>query len=172
MIGALLFAISFLGILGGIAFLLKYLKVHAMFIITFFFHGSIYLSASVWESGIWGGNTNLHATNVFTYGLWLLSYGLIGCSFLAMFIDKEGFNKHKIVIFGGLLMGDWMFFGVLEDFGCFIIWGVERTFNPSFAYWHLNWIFGLFPTFYLMAIPGAILIILSLWKSRTLDQYD
>jgi hypothetical protein len=57
-----------------------------------------------------------------------------------------------------------LFYGVLEDFGCFIIWGVSETFNPTYAYWHA-WIGNFMPWVYLLGIPGLILTIIALWWS-------
>jgi len=166
---AIIFTISFFGILGGISFLLHYSKADSSYIIAFFFHGSIYLSSSVWESAIWGFPRTYYTLPYFSLSLWLLLYGVIGVSFMVQYINKEGFDRDKFVIFGGLLIGNWMFFGVLEDFGCFLIWGVADTFNPTYAYWHHDWFFNIVPLFYLIAIPGIILIITSLWFSINLD---
>jgi len=59
----------------------------------------------------------------------------------------------------------------LEDFGCYVIWGVAETFGPDLYAGQIHgvWIGGL-PVFYLSAIPGIIMIIISLWYSRKIPK--
>ncbi len=166
-----------MGMLGGISLFLLY-KCHPGFAITFFFHGSLYVSVSIWESPLWNPGDLF-----FCYGGWDWHWGfwglmqtfLVPSSFLAMFIYAQS-REQDYVPFGKkyaieaawflmLLVGNWMTFGVMEDFGCYIIWGLEN-FYPYASYIHDGNFFLGIPTLYWMIIPGIILQFLALWHSR------
>lgn len=177
----IIYVILYLSIMIGSATILNKVKVHPYFVITFFFHGSIYLGASVWEASVWApGPPDCHGDISFSWGLWILVYGLIGLSFVALYainqsnymnFDFSGINWKNIGLLSTLVVGNILFFGVLEDLGCYIIWGVEETFGPNkyAGEIHQSWV-GLIPTFYLSAVPGIILIVISLYYSRKIKE--
>ena len=171
-----LFALLFMGLLGGISIIIFY-KCHIGFAITFFFHGSIYVAVSIWESPLWNpgdifivyGGDNWH------YGFWgLMQTFIVPLTFLTMFIYAQS-REEDYVPFGKeyskeaslyllLLIGDWMTFGVMEDFGCYVIWGLDKFYDYAHRI-HASWFLGV-PTLYWMIIPGIILQTLALIYSR------
>ena len=170
------YALIHLSLLGGISLLLLH-KCHKGFAITFFFHGAIYAAVSVWESPLWNpwdpffcrGGADWH------YGFWGLSQTfIIPATFLAMFIYAQSREENYVpfgkeyskeaALFLMLLIGNWMTFGVIEDFGCYVIWDISRFHFYAYRI-HASWFLGI-PTLYYMIIPGIIVQILALWFSR------
>jgi hypothetical protein len=176
---SILYTIIFLVIMIAVVTVLNKLKIHPYFVVMLFFHGSIYLGGSVWEAAIWGPSPyDCHSTANFSWGLWWLVHGLIAISYVALYainqsnymdFDFSGIKWKDIAILSGLALGNVLFFGVLEDFGCYIIWGLDTFSQDSVAgSIHHSWV-GPIPTFYLTAIPGLILIVVSLWYSRKIE---
>ena len=174
---AWLFALSFIGLLGGIS-LLIFFKFHIGFAITFFFHGCLYVTVSVWESPLWKPFDGIDCVGGWDWmwGLWgLMFMFIIPLAFLTMFVYAQS-REENYKIFGKeytkeasiylmLIAGNWMTFGVMEDFGCYIIWGLDK-FAEYAAVIHQDRFFLGIPTLYYMIIPGIILQILSLFLIR------
>lgn len=175
-----LYALMCLSILGGISLLLMLFKFHYGFIITFFFHGSLFIAVTVWETDLWNpvGGTCSGGTWNWHWGLWGLLYMfLIPLTFLCMFVyaqsreaDYKMFGKyytHEALLFLMLIIGNWCTFGPIEDFGCYVIWGLEhfQAYAPLFHQDRFLW--GI-PTLYYLMIPGIIMQVLAFWLSRQL----
>jgi hypothetical protein len=154
---ARLFTFLFLGIIGGISLLLYTFKFHRGFVITFFLHGSIFMAVSVWESPIWFPGDSVDSTGgpLWHYGFWWLFMGLILIAFLLMFIyaqsrekDYKPFGKKyskEASVYLVFLIGNWLTFGALEDFGCYIIWGLDKFYEYA-QYIHQDRFFLGIPT--------------------------
>lgn len=102
---------------------------------------------------------------------------LIPLTFLTMLVYAQSreenykmFGKKYTIeasIFLMLLAGDWMTFGAFEDFGCYIIWGLENFYRDAQVFHGDRFLWGI-PILYYMIIPGLILQVLGLWFSRRL----
>jgi len=130
--------------------------------------GLIFLSISIWEAA------GAYQDRVLSYleALWgitmVITVGMPIVIYVVMHVSKEyQFTYGKLVRLILLVCGCYMFYGVLEDFGCYVIWGIE-TLSPSSygGIHHQEWFYGLFPTLYFLAIPGIILIIVAFYWSR------
>jgi len=177
---AWLYALISLSILGGISLFLMALKFHYGFIITFFFQGSLYISVTVWESPLWNPGDGIDCVGGWDWlwGLWgLMFMFLIPLAFLSMFIYAQS-REEKYKIFGKyysieasiflmLLVGNWFTFGVVEDFGCYIIWGLEN-FHTYAAIIHGDAFLWGIPSLYWYIISGLILQVLAFSLSRML----
>jgi len=135
---------------------------------------------AVWESDVWSPlkETRLSGSWGFIFGFWLITLTiLIPAIFLLSLIYAQSQNPtwkpfHKYytkeaLTYVMLLAGNWMFFGVLEDFGCYVIWGVDRFYELAPWFHRGLWIGGL-PWIYWIIIPGIILIALSLYLRKKL----
>ncbi|MDD1779259.1 MAG: hypothetical protein LUQ65_13920, partial [Candidatus Helarchaeota archaeon] len=145
----------------------------------FFFHGAILMAVSIWEAPIWnpGDAFNLTGSWDWHWGFWgLTQMFLIPGLFLAMFVyaqsreeNYQRFGKKytkEAVAFLGLVIGNFMAFGPLEDFGCYVIWGLDKFYAYAPLFHGANFVFGVIPTLYLMIIPGVILQTITLLYSR------
>jgi hypothetical protein len=141
----------------------------------------MYLATSIWEAAIWGPNSSGHGNQnwiEFRVGLWWILYGLIAFSFIALYtvhqsdvlnFDFSGVKWKNVLWLSILVVGSILVFGVLEDFGCYLIWGLDTFDITGIAGMiHYGWTWGL-PNFYYTALPGIIMIIASLWYSRRLN---
>jgi hypothetical protein len=155
------------GILALIAILLYYLKLDQIFICTFTLLSGMYISASVWEALII--NIIPGTAPIYLFSMWWITFGFAAASFPITYTiyqkqTQQTILWRKTLSLGALVAGIVLFMGVLQDFGCFIIWGLEH-FNPLEAYWHV-WMGNLMPWWYLAAIPGGFLILLGLYSGR------
>ena len=173
-----LFALIFIGAIGGISLILLF-KCHPGYAIAFFFHGALLMAVSVWESPIWFPGDGLFSpsNNDWHYGFWgLTQMFLIPLTFLTMFVyaqsREEGYKMFgkkytkEATGFLVLLVGNYMTFGVLEDFGCYVIWGLDKFYEYAPMIHGPDFFLGVVPYLYLMAIPGLILQTIALWYSR------
>ncbi len=155
------------GIIIGIALLLMILKVDHLFIWTFALLSGMYVSGSAWESLV---VTLIPDTgHIYLFTIWWLTYGIAAFSFLIVYLVFQmqiprKINWNKTISLLILIVGVVLFMGVLEDFGCFFIWGLEY-FIPTEVTWH-DWIGNVIPVFYLTAIPGLFLLVLGLYLGR------
>ncbi len=176
---AWLYALIFLSLYGGIALIIFY-KFHKAFGITFFFHGAIYVGITVWESSIWGPPLFIEGAWDWGWGFWgLTMMFLIPLTFLTMFVygqsqrpDYQLFGRRESIeasLFLTFLIGNFGTFGALEDFGCYIIWGLDHFHDYALIYHKTNFILGI-PTLYWILLPlGLLLQILALvliWKFK------
>ncbi|MHA1343150.1 MAG: hypothetical protein ACTSQG_04140 [Promethearchaeota archaeon] len=97
--------------------------------------------------------------------IWLITVGLFGASLYAGHAIAQKhytgkFDHIKNVMYGVLIIGIILFYGMFEDFSVFIYRGIHY-FNPKDAWWHYDWFYNLFPIYYFQAIPGIILIIIA-----------
>lgn len=165
---AILFILGFSGILAGLSFLLYKLQVSPVFILTHAVLGCVYLSIAVWEAA-----TKQSVGIGYLTGLWIITGGFIVTMPFILYLGfkferRDIWSYKEAGMLGLLVLGCAMFYGFLEDFSCFIIWGLEY-FNPTYAYWFPPewWFLGVVPYHYLfLGIPGIILIVISLWWSR------
>lgn len=171
-----LYTLIFLSSFGGIALIIFY-KFHKAFGITFFFHSAIYVGITVWESSIWGPPPTVFGAWDWVWGFWgLTMMFLIPLTFLTMFVyaqsqraDYQMFGRKETIEASLLLMlliGNFATFGALEDFGCYIIWGLDQFYVHA-PYFHGTNMFLGIPNLYWMLLPlGLTLQILSLWLIR------
>ena len=159
--------ICIFSIYGLIYYGLKRLKVPLQFRITFFLISIIYMTIPPWDCFVpeqQGWYFDLTA-------LWGVTIILMGLSFYVLYgvaqKQYEGeFNHKKNIMFGVLVLGCTLFYGVFEDFSVFIYKGIHY-FNPNDAWWHYTWFYNLFPLYYLQGVPGIILIIIALsWSVK------
>ena len=175
---AWLFGLIFIGSIGAISILLLF-KCHPGFAIAFFFHGAILMAVSIWESPIWNPGDAFDCTGSWDWhwGFWgLTQIFLIPAALLTMFVYAQSrepnykmFGKEyskEAFVFLGLLIGNYMTFGVLEDFGCYVIWGLDKFYSYAPLFHGDEFFLGVIPYLYLMAIPGVILQTITLWYSR------
>lgn len=113
----------------------------------FFFFSYIYLLASVWESALWHPSLEPHSPTLpyFMETLWGLFFGVIGVAFFTLYIMQIRHSenrKRRVIAMGLMLLGIALLFGVLEDYGCNVIWDQTSYFSP----------------FYYTAIAGIILL--------------
>ena len=175
-----LYALMYLCIIGGISLLLMLFKFHYGFIIAFFFHGSLYLTVTVWETDLWNpvGGMCSGATWNWSWGMWgLLFMFLIPLTFLTMFVyaqsreeDYKIFGRRETIeasVFLMLIAGNYFTFGPIEDFGCYVIWGLEKFQAYAPLFHHDRFLWGI-PNLYYLIIPGIIMQVLAFWLSRRL----
>lgn len=168
-----LYALIFLSFFGGIA-LIIFFKVHKGFGIIFFFHAALYVGVTIWESSIWGPPPTVFGKWDWMWGFWgLTMMCLLPLTFLTMFVyaqsqrpDYKMFGKKESIEASLVLMliiGNYGSFGALEDFGCYIIWGLDKFYEYA-AYFHGPRMFLGIPTLYWwLLLPGLVLQILALW---------
>lgn len=163
----LLYILIAFSIILAISILLFYLHVDHVFIWTFGLLSCMYISGSGWEALIITIIPESGPSYLFL--IWWVTYGIAAASFLI--IDRVAQNRiskqvkwDRSIALGILILGTMLLMGVVEDFGCFIIWGLEH-FNPAEATWHV-WIGNIIPIFYLTAIPGGVLTCIGLILGR------
>jgi MFS family permease len=163
----LLYLLIAFSIIIAISTLLFFLHVDHVFIWTFSLLSCMYIGGSAWESLI---ITIISGTGpLYLFLIWWVTYGIAAISFLV--IDRVAQRRiskqikwDRSIALGILILGLILLMGVMEDFGCFLIWGLEH-FNPSEVTWH-TWIGNTIPIFYLTAIPGGILTCIGLVLGR------
>ena len=176
-----LYALMTLGILGGISLLLMLFKYHYGFIIAFFFQGSLYIAVTIWETDLWNPDGGVCSSGTWNWhwGLWgLMFMFLIPLTLLSMFVyaqsresDYKIFGKYYTIeasVFLMLIAGNYFTFGPLEDFGCYVIWGLDK-FQAQAPLFHDTFWWGI-PSLYYLIIPGIILQVLAFWLSRRLKR--
>jgi hypothetical protein len=163
----LLYAILVVSIIVVLAYVLvKFGGISNLYGLTFILIGTTYMLASIWDINAIGNGID------FTISVWIIFMGVVGSSYIFLYIYyRHGSDFYqdrtaliKVFLYTGYIIGLMMVFGVLEDFGCYILWGMEY-FNPDFAIWIPHWTWGI-PTFYFMAIPGIIIILITLYYSK------
>ena len=170
---AWLYALIFLSSFGGIA-LLIFFKFHKGFGIMFFFHGAIFVGVTVWESSIWGPPPTVFGKWDWLWGFWgLTMMFLVPLTFLTMFVyaqsqrpDYKIFGKKETIeasLFLMLIIGNYGSFGALEDFGCYIIWGLDRFYKDAWHFHRENMFLGIPTLYWILLAFGLPLQILSLW---------
>jgi hypothetical protein len=158
----ILWGIVYFSVLAVITIvLIKGFHISLLFSFTFFFLGSIYLSAALWESEMLAHGNPLS----YLFTLWVVMFGFIVGSYVAFYwLYRRDFRGREFLAYIIFLIGMMLLFGVLEDFLQYIIWGLD-TFNPICAYWHVYWFYDLFPVMYWMGLPGLIMVIVGLYLS-------
>ncbi|NVM27496.1 MAG: hypothetical protein HWN65_01530 [Candidatus Helarchaeota archaeon] len=173
-----LFALIFLSLFGGIALIMFY-KFHKGFGTIFFFQGAIYVSISVGESSMWDPFDGYfcYGSKLWMWAFWgLLIMFVVPIAFLTMFIyaqsqrpDYKVFGKKESIEASLVLMlivGNYGTFGAFVDFGCYIIWGLDRFYEYAVIFHGSRFFLGI-PTLYWIKLPfGLVLQILSLWLIR------
>ncbi len=160
---ASLFIVLFLGIFAGVSLLFYKLKVSPIFIWTNIVLGTIFLSISVLEAALRPDITYPDIPQQYMVALWGIITVTATCIpfifYLAFKYENRDLWSGKEALFLGILVvGCYLFYGAMEDFCCFVIWGLEYL-NPTDAYWITSWIGGIVPTHYvLLGAPGIVLI--------------
>jgi hypothetical protein len=153
----------------SILLILRKLAVEKFIICIFTVQTLIYLFAAVWESCV------IHidhvsillpgARTLYLFGIWGLCFGtmdflLIILYYLHLEYLPQSKRLVKTLVCGCMIIGCALLFGVIEDFGCFLIRGLGG-FNPTDAFWINGWVGGVIPIGYLLqSLIGLLLLVL------------
>ncbi len=163
----LLYFIIF-SVLGTISICLKLCKIDDLFILTFFFLGSIISTAGVYDCfppAIPGENG--WYLPLFEFWFWL--GGIIPLGFFIGYIIlqktyTEKINKKRTVVYGILIIGIVLSFIPFENVTLYLYRGLEY-YGPEYSCYQTIWLNEIFPIYYFIAIPGIILLIFAfLWN--------
>jgi hypothetical protein len=149
-----------ISIIGAISMILKMLKIDDLFVLTFFFLGSIIITSGNYDCfppAIPGSNG--WYLPLFEFWFWL--GGVIPLTFFLGFIIIQNtyaeINKERTAVYGILIIGIVLFSIPFENLSIYLYRGFEY-FSPSYSCYQTIWLNGIFPIYYLIGIPGIILI--------------
>ena len=116
------------------------------FLHTFLFHGALYFVIAIWEHDIWDPVEVCTSQGWWWhYGFWWVMYSvIIPLMFITMFLMANNWKpkKEKLFWYGALLCGNWWFFGPLEDFMCYVFWGLDKFHEYKYVF-HNTFLFGI-----------------------------
>lgn len=165
--------IGIFSILGIISIILYKLHVDELFILSFFFLGSIISSAGPYDcfrpAIPYSLSSNGWYLPLVEFWIWLgvvipatfiISYVLIQKTYTDK-IDKERTKVYSILIIGIVLT-----FIPIENLLLYLYRGFQY-YNPSYSCYQTIWFNDLFPVYYIIAIPGIILTIYAfIWSVK------
>ena len=156
--------------MGIVTVILTLFKVDLLFLLTFFFLGSIITTSGVYDCfppAIPGSNG--WYLPLFEFWFWLA--GVFPVAFFISFVViqktySDEIDKDRTKIYGILIIGTVFSFIPLENISLYLYRGLEY-YSPEYSCYHTLWINNLFPAYYLIAIPGIILLICSfIWSAK------